>query len=542
MKNKSFFSSKAFRKGTLSVVLTAIVIVAVILVNVVATAVSQRYPFSLDLTANKDYTIALTDEYTSFIQEIGQPVSMTVCAAEDDFSGGNYANFMVQNLMLTDYYNGTVAESTTKYARQVSLFLQSFPTLNKNISVTFANPNSVTDFAPVSTKYAEETLNYGDIIISCEHPATDGGTFERYQIVGMDDIFTVEMDQEMYYQYGASAYQITGSALAGNVVSSLYIVTSEESVEVAVFGGHDADAEYAGMLETFLKKNNYTFTQIDSLLNAEIKDQTVFGILSAPTTDYSAEELKALEAFLENDGKYGRVLVYLPSCGQPVLPNLEEFLVEWGIRILPAVSYSETQGEYYQYPYNIFAQPAESEYTEDFDPANDMFYPMNYRLMETAFENQNGYLTETILQTGQRVYGLPIGDDIPDDWTTADSQYNGQFPLVVLSTYQKAAGATSVAGESHVLAISGDYFMYDEVLKTSGMYNSTLLLNLFNGLSGQEEGKAVNIEDKVISTTSFADKIMNTYTPLVMMLVFVLIVPLSLVAISLTIWIKRKRR
>ena len=62
MKKSNMFSSRAFRKGTLSIVLTVVVIVAVMLVNVLATAVSQRYPFSVDLTSNKDYTISLSEE------------------------------------------------------------------------------------------------------------------------------------------------------------------------------------------------------------------------------------------------------------------------------------------------------------------------------------------------------------------------------------------------------------------------------------------------------------------------------------------------
>ena len=78
MKKSSVFSSRAFRKGTLSVILTAVVIVAVLLVNVLATAVSQRYPFSVDLTANKDYTIALSEEYENFVKNIDMDVEMIV--------------------------------------------------------------------------------------------------------------------------------------------------------------------------------------------------------------------------------------------------------------------------------------------------------------------------------------------------------------------------------------------------------------------------------------------------------------------------------
>jgi hypothetical protein len=79
-------------------------------------------------------------------------------------------------------------------------------------------------------------------------------------------------------------------------------------------------------------------------------------------------------------------------------------------------------------------------------------------------------------------------------------------------------------------------------LSSSAFYNSTLLINLFNGLSGQEDGTTVTIEEKVISTGSFGDQIMNTYAPLVVMVLFMGIVPVSLIAVSLVIWYRRKRK
>jgi hypothetical protein len=539
MKKNGLFSSRAFKKGTLSFISMIVILVAVVLVNVAATAVSQKHPFSVDLTANKDYTISLKDEYASFVQGIDQKVTITVCAPKDDFNNGNYASYMVQNLMLEDLYNNSgVSDTTTKYARQVGAFVQSFGAMNGNISVSFVNPNSVTEFSPVASLYPNEDFSYGDMIVACQHTTQTGETMNRYQVLTMQDIFTLQMNQE-YYAYGVTAYAITGSSLAGDVVSALYIVTSESSVEAAVLGGHDTSADYVKQLKTFLNKNNYTFTEVDNLLKEQISDQAMFAVIAAPMTDYSAAEIKVLEDFLENGGKYGRTLAYFPSCSQPVLPNLEEFLAEWGIEILPAVAWNETEGAYHTYPYMVFAQPAQSEYTADFDSEQQYFSPMNYRLARTTFESREGFTTEKILTTAENTYGFPIGEEVAEDWTVADAKYKGQFDLVLKSSYQPADTAKA---QSNVLVISGDYFAYEEIISSTAFYNSTLLLNLFNGLSGQEDGTTVAIEDKVISTTSFVEKTMNTYAPLVMMIFFIGIVPVSLIAISLVIWYRRKRK
>ena len=414
--------------------------------------------------------------------------------------------------------------------------------MNGNIKVNFINPNSVTEFAPIVNQYPGEDFEYGDVIVSCMHPATDGSEFERYQVVKMSDMFTTEMNQELYYTYQVSAYDITGSSLASSVVSALYIVTNESSIEVAVFGGHEVDTEYAGMVQTFLKKNNYTFTDVSNLLNAEIPENAMFGLIVSPQTDYSAAEIDALDAFLKNGGKYGRTLVYLPSIGQPALPNLEEFLQEWGIEILPVAAYDETTNNYYQYPYMVLAQAADSEYTEGFDGAQQYFEPMPYRLARTMFDSQDGYTTTKILTTGPNACGLPLSENLSENWTPADAEYTGQFDLVLMSTYQKLDSAAGVAGESHVLVISGDGFFYNDVMTNTSAFNSTLAINLFNGLSGQEDGTTITIEDKVISSTNFSDKLVNSYAPVVVLLVFVVAIPAALLVMSLVIWIKRKRR
>ena len=538
MKKSNVFSSRAFRKGTLSIILTIVVIVAVLLVNVLATAVSQRYPFSVDLTSNKDYTISLSEEYENFVKNIDMDVEMIVCAAEDDFNNSSYASAMVQTLSLTDYYTG-ISESTTKYARQVSMFMQAFGVLNSKINVTFANPNSVTEFSPISSKYTSDTLDYGDIIISCQHPSTNGETFERYQIVKMTDIFTVEATQDTTY-YGM--YDITGSSLSGEIISRLYIVTNDTSVEIALLGGHKVDTEYSDMLTTFLKKNNYTFTNVDNLLKDTIKEETKMAILVAPSNDYTADEIKVLDSFLKNDGKYGRTLVYLPSTAQPELPLLEEFLAEWGIKILPELVVEEEN--YNTYPYNILAQAADSKYTESFnqDSGDQIIYLGTTRALKTLFESQDGYVTEKILVTGENAAGYPLFEEVAEDWQPADAKNRGVQDMAVLSTYQKADSSTSVAGESYLLVLSGDLLAEQELLSNSYCYNSTLLLNLFNGLSGQDTGVTVSIDDKVISTTSFYEKIINSNAGIVVMIVFVVALPLFLVVLSFVIWRKRKKK
>ncbi len=546
MKLTNYFSSRAFRKGSLSLIFTIVMIAVIILATIFASIVSERFPFSLDLTAEQDYTITLDEEYKGFVEQISIPVEMTVCAAWEDFENGKYASYMANGLGLTDSYIGALSESTTKYARQVGMFMKSFSAMNKQFKVNFVDLNSPTEASSVTKKYPDETLQYGDIIVSCNHSSTDGGTFERHHIIPIGEIFTVEQNQE-FAQYGYSAYDLTGSSLVGDVVSGLYIVTKETSVKVAVLsGGSEQTDVYVKNLETFLEKNNYEFTQVKNILTDKIDPETQFLVMAAPNKDLSAQEVAKLDEFLTNDKQYGRTLVYLPSIYQPELPKFEEFLNEWGIDILPAYAMDE-ENVYYDYiTMGILAQKGDTTYTEDM--GEQYFAPTMYRAIQPLFESKNGYTTEKLLVTGEKSYGIPMTEEqLPDDWTGKDSEYPGPLTLALMSRYQYLETATSQAAESRVIVLSGEeFFGMDSqgasVLNSAGYFNGTFTLNLFNGVSGQDEQISVQIQEKVINTKSFLTEIQDTNKAMVVSVVFMALVPLTLIAISLLIWIKRKRR
>ena len=78
---------------------------------------------------------------------------------------------------------------------------------------------------------------------------------------------------------------------------------------------------------------------------------------------------------------------------------------------------------------------------------------------------------------------------------------------------------------------------------TSSIYNSTLTLNIFTGISGANETtETVNISPKVISANSFSSQLINNSAPTVMYIVFVGIIPVGLIAAGIIIWNRRRKR
>ena len=540
-------NSKAFKRGGMAIVTVIAAIIIAILLNVIVTTINDRFPFSVDLTANSDYTINLDGEYEQYVKNVSSDIKVTVCAPEDDFEGSTYVNAMVQNCGL-NVSSDDVTTMYSKYARQTLLFVKSFPAINNKISVEFRDPNSVTDFSEIKNKYSGDNLAYGDIIVSCTHKTESGEDNERYRIIKMTDIFSTEVNQSLYSQlamYGSTYYSnLSGANPATEMTSAIYTVTSESSVEIAVLGSHGAqtangeNSELAG-LKSLLSKNNYTFTDIANPLTDEIPEDAPFVLIYQPTEDYTADEITKLSNFLINGGSYGKNLIYVASAAQPELPNLEQFLSEWGIGVLPLVGYDETN--YYSSPSYLVSQPADSDYTSNYDAASTVIYPDVYRLARRTFETESRRYTTQIVTSYDTTVGRPV--DADQNWKAAEATESGPFDLILMGSAYDSKGDGEKTDESHVVYFGGTYFLNQQILSADSIYNSTLTLNIFNGISGANETtETVNISPKVISANSFSSQLINNSAPTVMYIVFVGIIPVGLIAAGIIIWNRRRKR
>lgn len=526
------------KKGSLSIAFTVIFIVAAVLVNIIVGVIADAYPINIDLTSNKDYTIDFDKEYEDFIKNIDQEVNIVVCAPEADFTNDTYATQLAYSLGLTDCINGTLSELTKKYALQTGVFINTFQGMNKKVTVSYRNIQSISSFRDITEKFPEEDFEYGDILVYCDHETEQGVKYVRHQILKPTDLFNVTPNEEIQAYYNQGYLQepyfneLSSSKLAGEMTSAFYIVTSSESIKSVVITGHDDTVETAA-LKNLLGKNNFSFTEIEKLANTNIPADTEFVIIPGPSIDYTETEIDRIADFLDTGDKK---LIYLPTAVQPELPRLEEFLVEWGIDI---------QNSYVldtQYGYT-FAQPGDTEYTAKFKNTEITFYPSLYRIIKTT-ENTDATV-ETILKSTEAGVAYVIGTNEADfDMEAAEK---GPFNLSVLSTMVNTEGTA----ESQIFVLSGDTFLSENdplyggtvgVLENSSYANASFVVEMFKKLSGSETAN-ITIEPKTITELSFAEKIAQSpiYVTIVN-IIFMLVVPVALAVFAVVVFVLRKRK
>ncbi len=293
---------KRLKYGSLSAVFTVLVVAAVIICNTVIELVAARIPAASIDTTDKQY-YELSEESIEYLKTLED------YEIEITFIGDK------GTLLADEYYNKilTLAEKYKLY------------TPHLKVSVIDADKNP--GFA---AKYDNVTLSLGDAIVSCG---------DRYrQLTTSDFVYSdqEESSEDSYEQNTNVKYSLTAEYALS---TAIMVVTASDNPVANVITGHGE--QVPEKLTVLLENNGYT-VKTQSILKELDYDSNLL-VIAAPTKDYSEEDLKKLDDFLFNGGKYGKNVMYIADYTQPVLPNIESFLFDWGIVLHEGVVYESDE-------------------------------------------------------------------------------------------------------------------------------------------------------------------------------------------------------
>ena len=540
------------RRKLYSSLITVAVIVGLVLVNVAATALAERYPITLDLTADGDYSLTtLESEHEDFIRDIKYDVQITMCMNESDLSSGLYSYYLQNLYMYEDSTNG-------KYYEQMAALIKQYPKLNPHISVRFLSPLE-TAFTEITQTYPNEEFKYGDVLLECSFENSEGKDINRYRILNVDDLYKAEDQSGGMYEayYGYTVYTVVGSTLEPSVTQALYAVTREASLQGVVYIGKDCDASEA--LVKLLERNNYEFTAVSNLLTETIADDVQFLVINAPESDFTNEEIAIIQKFMKSDEqKRQKTLAYIPH-ESIVLENMEAFLEEWDIQLSDALIYANDDQYYSNFeaaygsdfahlmPF-IEATNEGSVYDVAVDD-NDTFAPSYYRAINANKTSEEDESIVSMLKYKGEVVGKPVSEISSEStWKPGEGENYLNPAAVCIATEYEATNATleqeSIYMYSTVLCIGSQTFVSDAALTSTAYANGDYTVKLFNNLAAMDESDVPDItfSTKVINTESFADELSDSIAPAVIRTIFFIIVPLALAVTGVVVCVWRKRR
>ena len=296
-KKASVFKGDKFRRGGMATVLTVVFIAVVVVLNLLASLLTERFPsMNIDLTAQKMNT--LSDQAVEIAQGVEQDTNIYLIGTEEAYkSDAIYSSYGL------------------KYSQVMNLSKR-LEEVNQKIHVQFIDPDTNPEFI---SRYASESLTTGRVLISTE---------KRYKVLSVDDMFSMSQNSAT----GATEmFSKVDSALAGGIE----MVNLDKVPVLTIATGHNEmlDADSMGTFLDMMEKQNFDIQQID-ILTEDIPEDTQVLMIATPSTDYTEEEIQKLRDLLSDQERQESVAVlvsFYPMQGE--LPNLSSFLEEWGVSV-----------------------------------------------------------------------------------------------------------------------------------------------------------------------------------------------------------------
>lgn len=507
-------NKRKLKHGSLATALTVLFIVAIVLINIVATMLFERYPISLDLTDNSIYSIS--DDTIEYISNIDSPVDITVMATEDAY------------------------RSLSDYTVQCAELLKKYQQYNPNISVSYKDLLSSPDFV---ANYSQ-SLESGDIIIELAN-----GEHDRVKVVSLTDIINVVDDYASYLTtysnyYGAeythSLFNSYGYIKSSNaeqaITSAIMGVTDSNPVTVAVLSYKGAEASDVSGLTDLLDKNGYVITNVD-IRTQELTDDIDIIVIPAPKIDYTAVETAKIETWLTNGGELEKDMIYVASVEQPKTPNLDALLEKYGITVEYKTIHETNTNYYSAYTNYTFQYIATEDHLDDVANTYLPVYVPDARAISTRYDAGEGYYSNEVIVSSTSSAVLKDMYSADENWSAETATGRASYASCVLATYKALNQDTHISKYTTVLVIGSDLMLNSSLMSAAQYNNGDLLLSIINEISGKSEG--ITIISKVVSSNTFdiTEAQIRTLTA-----TFAVVIPAVILVLGIIIWIRRRHR
>lgn len=474
--------SRKARHSLVSGGICLLVIVSVVLVNVITVVMTNKFSaLTADITAMKSFEIS--EQSKNIAQNISKKVTITFLTERTAY-------------MEIDPYCKQTAYMTEEMEKCA----------NGMIEVNYVDLVRNPTFAD---NYSSEDLSTTDIIVACG---------ENRRILKVADMFKFENYSDNY-QYIASSH-------SEEVLDSAIIAVTNEEITHTVLIKDYCSQDTSYFLKT-LRNNGYDTTEI-SLLSGNIPADTEMAVVYAPTADYTEEAVNKLRSFLNNNGEYGKTLLFLSESQDVEMPNLDKLLSEYGMGLEHG-----------------FAFEADSNYVNSssanyFDGVLCQYFSDLYTdyLKDKPRPVITGYSRPvSILNAAAAAPLLSYSDysgecpfDADENWNISDAITGNTFVL--------AQGQMGKESSPSTLIVSGTYRIFTKSYYGSAYSNQTYLSTMLASANHRKINR-VTVAEKVIN--SF-DVNINQQTAMNLGFVVYALIPIVILGIGFTVFLMRRNR
>ena len=475
--------SKKVRYGTFSTLMIVIVIAILIIINLVA----DRLNLSYDMTENKLYSIS--QQSKDLLAKIDQDITIyaLVRAGEE--------NYMFSN---------AVGELTFKE------LLQEYANNSKYIRVEYKDPYLYPQFAE---KYNEDegALPVNTVIVESGN---------RFRAINPNEMITTDYNMQTFQQY------VKTIDIEPRITNAINDVTAEKTPVIYTFTSHN-EAGIPESLQDQMVMANFDVKTFD-IVTKDIPEDCTILFLTQPARDWTESAVEKVREYLQNDG---RALFAFNNIFTD-MPNLNGLLDSFGVKI---GNYLVIEGSAEHLvssnPTIMLPNIADHE-------LNRTLLERNYRPLfiqpsgvETLPVRKNSIKIEPLLTTSSSSYGKvnPDAQSIAKEEGDVDGPIN--VAVAVTDSYY-----TDVSHTTKLVVVAASSIVDEQINYQLNGANYFFLINSLNWL--QDKDDTVYIPSKSPATLS---QLTITQQQIYILMFFsVFVIPLSVIAVGLVVWLRRR--
>ena len=438
--------------------------------------------------------VAIAIIFNLIVSQLPEGLSSIDISGRDLYSISETSVELLQNL--SDEVRLVVLAEDGSVDNRIEKFIDKYAGLSDKVSVEYIDP---IQYPSALQTYEAEQDN---IVVICQ--ATD-----KQAVIKFSDI--IQSDESGYYMTGQ--YTETAFDAEGQLTSAIDYVTTDSGKTAYTLGGHNETDLSATVLKQ-MEKSHFIVNSLNLLTDGSIPEDCDLLICNAPTVDLADDELAMLEEYLAKGGH----LTLLLSEDEADTPNFDSLMKTYGIT--KKAGYLADYGRSYQNNAYIFFPElsTESEITSEFN-SNNLALIYNSRALEETTPERSAITTESFMTSSEQ--GAVIN---------GESETEGKFSVAVCAREEIDDNTTA-----NLTVYAGQSIIADDIV--AAFANVANLDVFMNGLTnGFEDINNISIEAKSLETTYNTVRAGGLWS-----ILFVILIPLTLVILGLVRWLRRRK-
>lgn len=377
------------KNGSYSVTLTAIVIGAAILLNLIVGELPSTIT-QIDLTSQQLST--LTEQSEEILSDLSQDV--TIYYIVQDSSRDTYVSRLLERY--NDFAHITVEEKD--------------PVL----------------YPEFTSQYTDEVLADNSVIVV---------SGESSRMVAYESIYESSFDYSYY------SYQTTGFDGEGQITSAICAVTSDDLPKLYTLTGHN-ELELNNSLATAIEKENIETESLNLITSEQVPEDAACLLISSPTTDLSDEETEKILEYLKAGGRV--ILITDHTDGER--PNLDRILEYYGVSLTEGIVMEQDANYYVQLPFYLIPSINSTDVSSDMTGGSQYVLLAAAQGIETLDDIREDVTVTSILTTSASAYSKTDVAGMTT-YSKEEGDVDGPFDLAVLITETVEAEMETDSGD-----------------------------------------------------------------------------------------------